>query len=215
MLIMSNIREYEMKFKFLKTTFFGLVLSVSGFANAGLITDLSEKDWLAVGDSLITYDSSTGLEWLDLSVTRGNSILQTEQESFYGSFRWATSTEIEALFDNVIGGVGFRSSANLDDVALGNEFLNLFSRSTNNFAQGVSRGSPVPTLGYGLGYVSTRTSSVTVNDPGSNCCWDETINRLNVGSWLVRRADIPEPSTLAIFAFGMIGLASRRFKKQS
>jgi predicted DNA-binding transcriptional regulator len=46
MLIMSNIREYEMKFKFLKTTFFGLVLSVSGFANAGLITDLSEKDWL-------------------------------------------------------------------------------------------------------------------------------------------------------------------------
>jgi hypothetical protein len=27
--------------------------------------------------------------------------------------------------------------------------------------------------------------------------------------------DVPEPSTLAIFALGMIGLASRRFKKQS
>lgn len=27
--------------------------------------------------------------------------------------------------------------------------------------------------------------------------------------------DVPEPSTLAIFAFGMIGLVSRRFKKQS
>ena len=26
---------------------------------------------------------------------------------------------------------------------------------------------------------------------------------------------VPEPSTLAIFALGMIGLASRRFKKQS
>jgi hypothetical protein len=26
---------------------------------------------------------------------------------------------------------------------------------------------------------------------------------------------IPEPTTLAIFALGMIGLASRRFKKQS
>jgi len=28
-------------------------------------------------------------------------------------------------------------------------------------------------------------------------------------------ADVPEPSTLAIFALGMMGLASRRFKKQS
>ncbi|WP_310649977.1 PEP-CTERM sorting domain-containing protein [Colwellia sp. MB02u-14] len=27
--------------------------------------------------------------------------------------------------------------------------------------------------------------------------------------------DVPEPSTLAIFALGMIGLVSRRFKKQS
>ena len=27
--------------------------------------------------------------------------------------------------------------------------------------------------------------------------------------------EVPEPSTLAIFALGMIGLASRRFKKQS
>lgn len=27
--------------------------------------------------------------------------------------------------------------------------------------------------------------------------------------------DVPEPSTLAIFTLGMIGLVSRRFKKQS
>jgi hypothetical protein len=30
-----------------------------------------------------------------------------------------------------------------------------------------------------------------------------------------KSVDVPEPSTLAIFALGMIGLASRRFKKQS
>jgi hypothetical protein len=36
-----------------------------------------------------------------------------------------------------------------------------------------------------------------------------------VGVWLYRTVDVPEPSTLAIFALGMIGLASRRFKKQS
>ncbi len=34
------------------------------------------------------------------------------------------------------------------------------------------------------------------------------------GIVLVRSVSVPEPSTLAIFALGMIGLASRRFKKQ-
>jgi hypothetical protein len=38
--------------------------------------------------------------------------------------------------------------------------------------------------------------------------------RRGVGSALVR-AEVPEPSTLAIFALGMMGLASRRFKQQS
>ena len=40
-----------------------------------------------------------------------------------------------------------------------------------------------------------------------------------VGQWqasiLVKSASVPEPTTLAIFALGMIGLASRRFKKKS
>ena len=40
-------------------------------------------------------------------------------------------------------------------------------------------------------------------------------SRKKVGSLLIKAADVPEPSTLAIFALGMIGLASRRFKKKS
>jgi hypothetical protein len=35
------------------------------------------------------------------------------------------------------------------------------------------------------------------------------------GNFLVGTTKVPEPSTLAIFALGMIGLASRRLKKQS
>ncbi|WP_259368508.1 MULTISPECIES: PEP-CTERM sorting domain-containing protein [unclassified Colwellia] len=38
---------------------------------------------------------------------------------------------------------------------------------------------------------------------------------LSVDTLDIPRTDVPEPSTLAIFALGMIGLASRRFKKQS
>ena len=70
-----------------------------GAANAGAtaITDLSERDWLTSGDGLLTFDASTGLEWLDLSVTLGNSINDTEAESFFGEFRWATTTQVEDL----------------------------------------------------------------------------------------------------------------------
>ncbi|PKH89562.1 hypothetical protein CXF79_00060 [Colwellia sp. Bg11-28] len=44
--------------------------------------------------------------------------------------------------------------------------------------------------------------------------WDESISEQAVSAQAVR-AKVPEPSTLAIFALGMIGLASRRLKKQS
>ena len=49
---------------------------------------------------------------------------------------------------------------------------------------------------------------------------DNTFNQIlgshTSSSWIVSRSiDVPEPSTLAVFALGMIGIASRRFKKQS
>jgi len=46
------------------------------------------------------------------------------------------------------------------------------------------------------------------DDSGVDATFRESTIRLNA-------VDVPEPSTLAIFALGMIGLASRRFKKQS
>ena len=44
--------------------------------------------------------------------------------------------------------------------------------------------------------------------------FDTALSQSDVTS-LYRATEVPEPSTLAIFALGMIGLASRRFKKQS
>mgnify|MGYP005988501649 CR=1 FL=1 len=74
------------------------------------------------------------------------------------------------------------------------------------------------------------TGALTISDPavrrieflrggyslnGTNCApvCEATVNwGLTVKT---SAADVPEPSTLAIFALGMIGLTSRRFKKQS
>jgi hypothetical protein len=38
--------------------------------------------------------------------------------------------------------------------------------------------------------------------------------RLILETGQIQQASVPEPSTLAIFALSIVGLASRRFKKQ-
>ena len=203
------------------------ISNIVGVANATLITDLTERDWKVAGDKALTYDSSTGLEWLDLTWTLGNSILDTEAESFFGDFRWATESEIENVFDAVLLGSGYRTSTNPSVNSAASQFLNMFGTPSDSATevQGVSRGSVKSISGdltsYGLGHVSHFPSSqfVAVNDPLTNCCWIESNSQKGVGSWLVRAgastAVVPEPSSLAIFALGVIGLTTRRFKKQS
>jgi hypothetical protein len=215
-----------MKFKFLKAVTTASIMATctfAGVANATVITELSERDWINAGDKAITYDSSTGLEWLDLTQTLGNSILATEQESFYGEFRWATHLEIENIFDAVLNGTGHRSSNSAVVKSRASVFVSMLGQTQGwEVAQGVSRGSVSSTGKYGLGYVYNSSNSANVADPSSNCCWNDSTGHQSVGSWLVKEASgaapastVNEPATLAIFALGMIGLASRRFKKQS
>ena len=49
------------------------ILLVSGQVGAALI----EQDWLVTGDELITYNTETRLEWLDVTVTQGMSYNET------------------------------------------------------------------------------------------------------------------------------------------
>jgi len=69
----------------------------------------------------------------------------------------------------------------------------------------------------GNGYQGTFPSGDIARIRGYSSLGVVNFNNSNspTGSLLVRNIQVPEPSTLAIFALGMIGLASRRFKKQS
>jgi hypothetical protein len=74
--------------------------------------------------------------------------------------------------------------------------------------------------GGGGGYSGGDGGRIAGGGGSFNNGYDQ-INTAGVGlgngsiEWtLVKATDVPEPSTLAIFALGMIGLASRRFKKQ-
>jgi len=69
-------------------------------------------------------------------------------------------------------------------------------------------GGPVALTDGMYGY---DTGSTTTNW----AVWKNARVRNVEGSLLIRAVDVPEPSTLAIFALGLMGLASRRLKKQS
>lgn len=231
-----------MKFKFLKVATIAVVLcasAIAAVAHAALITDLSERDWRTEGDKALTYDRSTGLEWLDLSVTMGNSIADTENESFFDDFRWATPKEIENILDVVLMGDDSRSSDRYLAIRNARTFIYLFGPHAvvphRYTLGGITRLFTPPPFGYDFrpstsersGYVKIGLGNydepfAIVSDPFRSSHTTDRFGFPNVGSWLIYTGspyqpsiNVPEPSTLAIFALGMIGLVTRRFKKQS
>lgn len=89
-----------MKKKILSTV---ALLSCFAFnANAELI----DADYLSSNDNLVTFDTKSGLEWLDLTETLRMSVNEVESQlveggQFYG-WRFPTKEEVYALIDNNI-----------------------------------------------------------------------------------------------------------------
>jgi len=264
-----------MKFKLLKTALAGLILSVSVFANAGLVTgtvyEYVDDIYLGSGqDRDLVFDINSYLDSsFDLDLTSA---------SIYFSFGDDDSYDI---ITQTPAGTDFTYSH--DDCFLGcNEVYysdthgtQLLSNQDVEQAQ-ITIGSDVETVdGYYLDNIGTRyelSHQVEIPRPPCTsffCGWATykkyykayeftrdanfisgleidlsvaalidlesdglistnvmaTLSDFNYHSAQLRFAgvesvklesnEVPEPSTLAIFALGMIGLASRRFKKQS
>ena len=69
----------------------------------------TSADWKVAGDGLITYDATTNLEWLDLTVTANmsfNSVhAQLSAGGAYDGWEYATGAQIETLWTS-FGGDG-------------------------------------------------------------------------------------------------------------
>jgi len=180
-----------MKIKFLKTTFTSLILFVSTFANAGLITQSNSYTYFEVGN---------GLEWVYAAPcaidSNPNGSCNTSPLTLIDGFRFASLQDWTDSFRNLTELVtAFSSSTISEDDICSSEFFGT-GRTFCNFrdlSNGAISGAP-----------SFITTSLLAGGSAAE-------------SFLVRGqvSDVPEPSTLAIFALGIIGLASRRFKKQS
>ncbi|WP_159822808.1 PEP-CTERM sorting domain-containing protein [Colwellia sp. 20A7] len=162
-----------MNVKMLKAAFAGLVLSVSGFANAGLIsvvfdvTNFDDEIGSFSGtdvnnDFILSLDELSAFNWT--SSNHGYVIDEVSDLDGFGDFDLLTNTWID-------NGIGWVNSSN-DAYYTWNNRSNSISSSW------------------------AQIDIVSVNSVGP-----------------VSSVNVPEPSTLAIFALGIIGLASRRFKK--
>ena len=222
-------KENKNKMKYLKMAFMGLVLSVSSFANAGFIT-ADEALVLTGGDLGGSYDIGNTIDGSGLSIHNetgtmdGLTINQNTGTAFYSSgqnfgsveFSFNSSTNIDTfyLWQPIHFNYQYSTTRGVKDFTL--EFFDganslgltsLFTATKYEINQGI----------YGAesfsGFSFLNVTSVIL-DVKSN--WgDSTYWSMHEVGFNQVTSEVPEPSTLAIFALGMIGLASRRFKKQS
>jgi hypothetical protein len=204
-----------MKFKFINTAAAGLILCASFFvdiANAGLIN----SDYQTDGDLRLVLDESTGLEWLGLSNTKGMSY--SRALLFYSEFELATNTQIVELYSAI-----FPNLLSSTFAFGGIDPTNDDSNSSLNWTSLFGSSGYSPEFSYGLYQDEDNRTRIAGARYGNGSYWIQGLEETTewnspasiiAGVFLVRKAQVPEPSTLVIFALGLIGLASRRFIKQ-
>lgn len=199
-----------------------LVLSTS--VNASLVS----VDLNTAGDGLLTHDTVSGLNWLDLTQTKGFSYNFVSSElgsaGLYDGYRYATNDEVVNLFlDNYsidLSSGGIISEAGVDpDILSAAELFgniaNIFSADYNGFL-GYTDDSPsegrqtrigLLTCDVCTGFESTYTAVGTDYSQSSGHSY--------TGSYLVQVSTVPVPAAAWLFGSGLIGLVGIARRKSA
>lgn len=187
---------------------------------------LINADYLNTGDNLAVLDQNTGLEWLDLSLTHGMSY--TAALNFDSNYRYATNSEVEALFVSVFdkptfntGGYASNISGRLANLAL--DFSNLFGsfngrvsyglyKDENNIIRmmGVYRNNPNL---YGLNFSSNYNHLLNKADNSYSTYLVKKPPQPALTQTISNSpTSVPEPSSLLLFLVALLALTIRAFK---
>ncbi|GAA0858885.1 PEP-CTERM sorting domain-containing protein [Aliiglaciecola litoralis] len=176
-----------MNFKFLKMAVAGLVLSVSQLTNAAII----EATIVDLNDGFTNTD--TGLTYWDVDKFFNLRTVDIIDQGFVlETFSVAT-----ALFDSIIAEY---------PIGLSREAAFATAGSPGNGYLWIKWDDGVNNSNDDGGFIYTHENSINIFNNQYNYTRD------TFGA-LVRATIVPEPSTLAILGLGLMGLASRRFKK--
>jgi hypothetical protein len=194
-----------------------LVFTVAIGLATTLHADLVGVDLHTPGDQLLTLDSSTGLEWLDLKPTLNLSLSQMKSLSStsgeFSEFRLATVTEFDALLDHA--SVPHTLSAADDSAGITN--VTRFQGFFGAIAKPIIPGPIFPPVGkgyYTVGFVQDSTpdsfalARVFIYDydsgPEMYDVFDYTFGPSPIvdpliGYFLVRSVPVPEPAAFSLY----------------
>lgn len=223
-----------MNIKMLKAAVVGLVLSVSGFANAGLIEHISNGDFETgdfTGWNVVNTGSGAWAINDGTFIPSGPSAALTPISGSYDSVSHQSGPGFHNLYQDIllptffdmaflswddrIRNTGVFSDPNqewrvlIEDTS-GVLISEVFSTNPGDVAlqNGPNpRGFDLTSLLQPLSGQNIRISFEQQDDSGF---FNATLDNVS----FTTATSVPEPTTLAIFALGIMGLASRRFKKQ-
>jgi len=181
---------------------------------------LISTDWNTAGDNLITLDTASGLEWLDLSQTYNQTVAavlpQTNAGGLFEGFRLALASEVHGLmgaaglpFNNITGTIASTAA----ERAAADALTALLSETVGQHFGASLHGSRGHLIDNGgdlvVGYYTTGFGSSLFNDYFAGYpTWP------GVGVWLVRDSnEVPEPATLGLLGLALAGLAARKRRK--
>jgi hypothetical protein len=195
--------------KTLKIMSLAIALTMSSASSAGII-DAADNTF---------DDTTTGLQWMDFGVNNHHTYNEVSNllGTTYSGWQLASQEQVIELWENIFAPL----STNTNTYATGHRYSQYYTGNGGFTSLKTIIGDNM-SLGWfadNQGSLSFAYSNMN-NDAyvyGRNVNYDsyKTHTSQHYSTMLVRSANVPEPSTLAIFALGMMGLASRRFKKQS
>jgi hypothetical protein len=186
-----------------------LLLLFTGFQANAVIID----------QTATTLDTDTGFEWLDMSYTDGityAAALAGSNTFEGGGWRNASYLEVVELASNAVGyditsTFGFHSASFVGLSAL-TDFLGMtyISGSHTIIVGNVDIGGGLDRVRFGYGSMDGFYGDNSVVTG-----WDGVIDpHVRIGTFLVRSSAVPEPSIIALFGLGLVGIGFAR-RRQS
>ena len=206
-------KEDTMNIKMLKMALVGLIISMSGLANAGLILNLDELN----GDVVISWNGSLDLGSAVFDATRNSNSSNLWTAGGVGDLQsmFASGSVDDydlAAFTKTPTLAAFTGSLSGGIIAGDNLFID-FSSSFRQIwmPNGYQSGQVISGSGT---FAGATFASLGANVGTYEWAWSNNIASDSLTLIVGSPTNVPEPSSLAIFALGIMGLASRRLKKQ-
>ena len=190
-------------------------------------------DWLTAGDNLITQDTESGLEWLDLSETMNRSYNDISSklgvgEEFYG-WRYASISELSGFFDafggdsNYYSGWSTQNNGLFDAIApfWGDLYcIETGCQPSEGFSNVITSEDAVTWDAHYYTHINDNVNSGASLDKDlvslNFGTWSDTSPNMRVASALVRDVStVPVPAAAWLFGSGLLGLIGVARRKKA